>query len=276
MADALLSHRDSLWVGCVPRDLTEALGKRIRRKGGKIRFFAQPDGTYFAVADVRFRLGREETSPWAEEVDGLTATEQTLDAIDRIPDYRADWLRNRKLVHGSRAWALPNMQGDFFAIESDPFEEEGGFTDLLAELGLENVFFGPDEIPGLDGMDTARAPWARSPRDDDDGGDAGGDDDAFGYEALDWICNFYDWAWDVAYDLAEPHQARFDRPPPAVFACVARARSERRLRLRAKLERHRERLAEREQRRKEREARERRAEMGRFRLWECTGGAVAG
>jgi hypothetical protein len=212
MAD-VLSSKESLWVGRVPRALTGALGKQVRRKGGKIGFFAQPDGTYFAVAAIRFRLGRDEISPWAEEVDGLTATEQTLDAIGRIPDYRADWLRGRKLVHGSRAWALPNMQGDFFAIDSDPFMEEEGFADLLTELSLDILVFGPDDIPGLDRLETARVPWARSSHDGDYGGVAAGGD---GYHALDMICNLIDWAWDIAHDLASPtRRGSTVRPRPA-------------------------------------------------------------
>ena len=225
----------TLYVGRVSRDFSLKLADRIRDEGGRCRCFAQGDGTYFVVSDIPFQLGDRKTSPWAEKADNLTAIERTLDAIESVPELRPDWLKGRNVVHGSQVWSLPEVDGDMLCIDDDNNEDEDVLTQLLGLQGCTVKFLGADEIPGLDGMITAKLPEEA--------------------QTLDAACNLAEWSRAVGEGWAKPEQVTWERPPPDLFESEAVDRWKRRQLLALALERRRKRDAKRERIRRKREDR---------------------
>jgi hypothetical protein len=279
-----------LHCGVVAGDLAPRLAQRVRRRGYSHRAVPRADGTVTFLANCRFpvtwervpaltKRGKATTeevvTAWSEEKEPLAAARLAYDAMpddDDRPESFEEFLRKKgavvrrhKAVFGSEEWSIPEpAEGDFCALGDDPLPREGDLLALMAEVGLQVRILGPDEVPGLDGMDVARLP--RTGGRPDDRALKGE------REQLAMLVNLMAWGearkWDLILPREKPSLDRSPRVfdiPVTLTGCVLTVGDpdhgwhKRRLdAFVAKLERSRKRHAERQARRRRREEKERR------------------
>jgi hypothetical protein len=286
----VLWDQPTLSYGVVAGEVAQALAQRIRRRGFSHRSVPRADGQVTFLANCRFPVAWERVPAvnkrgklTTEEVitatswdaTPLAAAQMAYDAMrddDNRPENFEEFLhkkgtvvRRHKATFGSEEWAPPDTcEGDFCGLHDDPLPNEGDLLALMAEVGLVVKSVGPEEVPGLDGVDYASLP--RTDNRPDDRAVKGE------REQLAMMVNLQAWAEARRWDLVAPGEVpSLDRSPKAldipvslvngVFTSGDPDHSWHKRRLDsfvAKLKRSRERYAERLAKRRRREEKQRR------------------